>query len=178
MSNEYDEIKSLLKKSRLLTEQSTIAPINIATDIEKNIEQDYQMDMGKEKEKSKKYRISGGILAIYGNNATETALTTDDKIAFQETMNEFVSEVSDLVDFGQLNLYKNSVEWSGKIIDHDVEFFMTIGENNGVYIDGNQLKLDDKFMDVISKLTAFYDKFKSKWAKVIASRKKTSISSK
>jgi len=89
-------------------------------------------------------------------------------------MDEFVAEVSDLVDFGPLNLYKNSVEWSGKIIDHDIEFFMTIGEQNGVYINGNQLKLDEKFMDTISKLTGFYEKFKSKWAKVIAGRKKTS----
>jgi hypothetical protein len=178
MINEYDEIKSLLRKSRLLTEQPTLGPTNIATDIEKSVEQDYEKDMGESKEKNKKYRISGGILSIYGNNSTETALTTDDKIAFQETMNEFVSEVSDLVDFEQLNLYKNSVEWSGKIIDYDLEFFMTIGENNGVYINGNQLKLDDKLMDVISKLTAFYDKFKSKWAKVIASRKKTSTNTK
>jgi hypothetical protein len=178
MINEYDEIKSLLKRARLLTEQPTIGPTNVAKDIESNIEQDYDADMGEPKEKNKKYRISGGILSIYGNNTTETALTTDDKIAFQETMNEFVSEVSDLVDFGKLNLYKNSVEWSGKIIDYDLEFFMTIGESNGVYINGNQLKLDDKLMDVISKLTAFYDKFKSKWAKVIASRKKTSINSK
>ena len=89
-------------------------------------------------------------------------------------MDEFVTEVSDLVDFGPLNVYKNSVEWSGKIIDHDIEFFMTIGEQNGVYINGNQLKLDEKFMDTISKLTGFYEKFKSKWAKVIAERKKTS----
>jgi hypothetical protein len=29
-------------------------------------------------------------------------------------------------------------------------------------------------MDTISKLTGFYEKFKSKWAKVIAGRKKTS----
>lgn len=86
-----------------------------------------------------------------------------------------INEVSDLVDFGQLNLYKNSAEWSGKIVDFDVEFFMTIGEQNGVYINGNQLKLDEKFMDTMSKLTAYYEKFKSKWAKVIASRKKTKV---
>mgnify|MGYP003335405879 FL=1 len=178
MINEYEQIKTLIKKSRLLVEQPTPGPINLAKDIEKDITQDYEKDEDQPKEKSKKYRISGGILSIYGDNSTETALTTDDKIAFQETMDEFVNEVSDLVDFGPLNLYKNSVEWSGKIVDFDVEFFMTIGEQNGVYINGNQLKLDEKFMDVISKLTAFYDKFKSKWAKVIASRKKTKVNPK
>lgn len=178
MINEYEQIKDLIKKSRLLVEQPSPGPINLAKDIEKDITQDSEEDEGKPKEKSKKYRISGGILSIYGDNSTETALTTDDKLAFQETMDEFVTEVSDLVDFGPLNLYKNSVEWSGKIVDFDVEFFMTIGEQNGVYINGNQLKLDEKFMDMISKLTAYYDKFKSKWAKVIASRKKTKVNPK
>ncbi len=175
MINEYDELKTLLKKSRLLTEQPTPGPINLAKDIEKSATESYESDTNNKTEKNKKYRISGGILSIYGDNSTETTLTTDDKIAFQETMDEFVNEVSDLADFGPLNLYKNSVEWSGKIVDFDVEFFMTIGEQNGVYINGNQLKLDEKFMDTISKLTAYYEKFKSKWAKVIASRKKTKI---
>jgi len=175
MINEYDEIKNLLKKSRLLTEQPTPGPINLAKDIEKSAEDSMNKDENNPREKTKKYRISGGILTINGDSSTEVQLTTDDKIAFQETMDEFVSEVSDLVDFGPLNLYKNSVEWSGKIVDFDVEFFMTIGEQNGVYINGNQLKLDEKFMDTISKLVTYYEKFKSKWAKVIASRKKTKV---
>ena len=146
-NNQYDEIKSLLKRSRLLTEQPISAP-NIGADIEEKIDQDEQKTP---KDQYKKYRVSGGILVIHGSNTTETSITTDDKTSFQETMDEFVAEVSDLVDFGPLNLYKNSVEWSGKIIDHDIEFFMTIGEQNGVYINGNQLKLDEKFMDTISK---------------------------
>lgn len=175
MINEYDEIKNLLKKSRLLTEQPSPGPINLAADIEKNIKQDSEQDRGEVKEKNKKYRISGGVLSIYGDNSTEVGLTTDDKMAFQETMDEFINEVSDLVDFGVLNLYKNSVEWSGKIVDFDVEFFMTIGEQNGVYINGNQLKIDEKFMDTMSKLVSYYEKFKSKWARVIAARKKTKI---
>ncbi len=169
-NNQYDEIKYLLKRSKLLTEQPIGAP-NIGKDIEQRINQDENKTS---KDQYKKYRVSGGILAIHGSNATETSITTDDKTTFQETMDEFVSEVSDLTDFGPLNVYKNSVEWSGKIIDHDIEFFMTIGEQNGVYINGNQLKLDEKFMDTISKLTGYYEKFKSKWAKVIAERKKTS----
>lgn len=177
MNNDYDEIKNLLKKSKLLQEQ--VGPINVAKDIEKDITQTYDEDMGEpKKDYNKKYRISGGILSLHGDNSTQVTLTTDDKIAFQETMDEFVNEVADLVDFGPLNVYKNSAEWSGKIIDQDIEFFMTIGEENGVYINGNQLKLDDKFMDSISKLTAYYEKFKSKWARVISSRKKTKVTEK
>ena len=88
-------------------------------------------------------------------------------------MDEFVSEVSDLSDFGVLNMYPNEVQWSGKVIDFDLEFFYSIGENNGVYINGDMIKLDDKLTELVDKLTSFYEKFKSKWAKVISTRKKT-----
>jgi hypothetical protein len=63
--NSYDEIKSLLKRSRLLQEQTT--GTNIAKSIEDNIEDDvYQDEVGAEsddikQDKSKTYRISGGL---------------------------------------------------------------------------------------------------------------------
>jgi hypothetical protein len=88
-------------------------------------------------------------------------------------MDEFVEEVSDLVDFNILNVYPNNVEWSGKVIDEDLEFIFTIGEDSGIYINGQMVKVDQDFLDMINKLQQFYQKFKSKWGKVLASRKKT-----
>ena len=124
----YDEIKSLLKKSRLIFEQET--QINVAKDLEKRIERDNQYDTAVSDEekgekptpedKTQKYRISGGILALHGKDRSELDITTDDKVAFQETMDEFVEEVSDLLDFNDLNVYQNNVEWSGKLIDEDL----------------------------------------------------------
>lgn len=124
-------------------------------------------------EKKKGYRISGGILFIHGSDAKDLQLTTEDKTAFQESMDEFVSEVSEIVDFNKLNLYPNNVEWSGKITEYDVEFFFSIGENNGVYINGTMMQIDEEFLELIDKLKKYYEKFKSKWSKVIAVRKKT-----
>jgi hypothetical protein len=174
--NQYDEIKSLLKKSRMLMEQSE--PINLGKSIEDEIDTDIKDDeevnVDKvKKDKSKTYRISGGLLTMHGKDKKDLELTTEEKIAFQETMDEFVDEVSDLSDFGVLNLYPNEVQWSGKVIDMDIEFFYSIGENNGVYVNGDMIKLDEKLTEMISKLTNFYEKFKAKWAKVISTRKKT-----
>jgi hypothetical protein len=72
-----------------------------------------------------------------------------------------------------LNVYKNNVEWSGKVIDEDLEFIFTIGEDSGIYINGQMVKVDQDFLTMINKLQQFYQKFKSKWGKVLASRKKT-----
>ena len=180
----YDEIKSLLKKSRMILEQST--QINVAKDLESRLDQetdygnDYETaDSGNEVEtpksdKKQRYRISGGILALHGKDRNDLDITSDEKLAFQETMDEFVEEVSDLVDFNTLNVYPNNVEWSGKLIDENIDFIFTIGEDSGVYINGQMIKLDNDFMTTINKLQQYYQKFKSKWGKVLANRKKTS----
>ena len=167
MINEYDEIKKLLKKSRMLQEAS--GPINLDMDVETEI----QMDTQPQEDKEKSYRISGGELTLHGKAQKDLQLSTDEKNAVQETMDEFVEEVSDLSDFGRLNMYPNNVEWSGKVIDFDIEFYYTIGEKNGVYINGNMIKLDQDLIELINKLTSYYEKFKSKWARILSQRKKT-----
>ena len=55
----------------------------------------------------------------------------------------------------------------------DIDFFFSIAESNGLYIKGNMIKVDQEFLGMVTKLQNYYQKFRSKWAKVIASRKKT-----
>lgn len=196
MNNSHDEIKKLLKASQrmlnsnLVKEESEIKKqygilleqdsdgqkvyqkINVAQDVEDKIQDDTDEEKPK-RDKHQGYRISGGIMVIYGKEKSDLELTTSEKQAFQETMDEFTSEVSDLVDFGELSLYPNNVEWNGNIIDYNVNFTFSVGEESGVYVDGTMLKLDDEFLNLVNKLKSYYEKFKSKWAKILASRKKT-----
>jgi hypothetical protein len=187
--NQYDEIKRLLENSRSMLGKSKLDETretliqkgiiqeavipNDPTNIEKDIEVNIDNETEPQKDKTQAYRVSGGILKMHGKDQKELELTTDEKVAFQETMDEFVEQVSDLSDFGVLNVYPNNVDWSGKVIDFDLEFYFTIGENSGVYINGDMIKLDTELIELINKLTKFYEQFKSKWAKVLASRKKT-----
>jgi len=196
MRNSHDEIKKLLEASKNMLGKSSINEVN---DIKKkygiiteqksdgkevyekpNIPQSVDSEIDSEddeeevkKDKQQGYRISGGVLYIHGKDRSELELTTDEKIAFQETMDEFINEVSDLVDYKQMNIYKNNVEWGGNLINQNINFIYSIGEDNGVYIEGTMLKVDNEFLDTINKLKAYYEKFKSKWAKVLANRKKT-----
>lgn len=164
-----------------LTGDNVTSKINVAKSVEDTIDYEtadtdgdgYDDEEESKDDKTQGYRISGGILVLHGKEQTDLELTTDEKIAFQETMDEFVAEVSDMVDFNKLNVYTNNVEWSGKLIEQDIEFFFSIGEENGIYIEGEMIKADDEFLGLITKLNTYYQKFKSKWAKILASRKKT-----
>jgi hypothetical protein len=179
------ESNEIRKKYNLITEQDVesdetdieienpdfLKKINTAKSVEDEIENDTETNSPEDKKQG--YRISGGILVLHGKDQTELELTTDEKTAFQETMDEFVNEVSDLAEFNKLNVYGNNVEWSGKIIDFDVDFTISIGEENGLYLNGDMIKIDDKLLDLINKLKTYFEKFKSKWAKILSSRKKT-----
>jgi len=195
--NNHDEIKKLLIASRIMLSNPTLnesideirkkyhilsesetdinddnisTKINVANSVENEISDD---DVKSKNDKTQAYRISGGIIVLHGKQTNDVELTTDEKLAFQETMDEFVNEVSDMVDFNKLNIYPDNVEWSGKIIDYDLDFFFSIGENNGIYINGDMIKADDNFLEQITKLKSFYNKFKSKWSKIIGNRKLT-----
>ena len=170
-----EDINSIRKKHGIINEQEDLTLNNVTTklNVTKNVEDKIEDNTDTTDDKSQGYRVVGGIIVLHGKDNSDLELTTDEKIAFQETMNEFVEQVSDLVDFNKLNLYPNNVELSGKIIDFDLDFFFTIGEENGVYINGEMLKADDEFLEMINKLKVYYEKFKSKWAKVLASRKQT-----
>jgi hypothetical protein len=185
MKNQYDELKELLSKSKGLLKKNDLTETRqslVDYGIIKEQEDDKLFNRPEELEKEgeessediqKSYRVSGGVISLHGKEKQDVELSTDEKISFQETMDEFVNEVSDLSEFGVLNLYKNNVDWSGRVIDFDLEFYFSIGEESGVYINGNMIKLDDNLVELINKLTIYYEKFKTKWAKVLSQRKKT-----
>ena len=197
MNNSHDEIKKLLKASRVMLSNNNInedvkkikeshgiiteqgSPLGVGNqrtkreNVPDSVEKNISFTVNPEDEKKQSYRVSGGVMTLHGKSKQDLELTTNEKGMFQETMDEFVQEVSDLADFGKLNVYSNNVEWSGHIVDMDIDFFFSVAEPNGLYIKGDMIKVDQDFVSMISKLQTYYLKFRSKWAKVIASRKKT-----
>ena len=89
LDNQYDDMKSLLNKSRMLMEQEEIDIEDI--DIE---------DVEKEREeKSREYKVSGGVIVMHGSDDESLDLTDDEKTTYQETMDDFIEQVSYLVDY-------------------------------------------------------------------------------
>ena len=159
-NNRYDEMKSLLNKSRRLFEEVS------DTDIE-------SITLDRDEEKTKEYDVSSGKIVVHGYTTPDITLTDEEKNTYQETMDDFVEQVSDLVDYNALNIYENNVEWSGVLVKFDTEFFYTVGEQNGVYITGSMVKIDEEALEMCTKLKDYYQIFSAKWSKVLADRKST-----
>ena len=191
--NNYEEIKNLIEASRralskninesskkqirkqyglLIEQKEEEVDVDIDADVsfdEKKPKKDSD-EIGKPKDKQKTYKIQGNILVLNGKTESDIQLTTDEKNAFVETIDEFRNDVAELAEFDKLKVYHDNVEWSGKILELDLEFFYTIKEPNGIYINGEMMKLDEKYLEMIPKIQSFYEKFKNKWSKIVSSR--------
>tara|TARA_R110000868_G_scaffold242209_1_gene497741 strand:+ start:1061 stop:1651 length:591 start_codon:yes stop_codon:yes gene_type:complete len=192
--NKYDEIKSLVEASRralnkgMLNEmveiRKTYGFLNEQTidiDKESDLTNDDEFetapkdsdDIGKKSDKQRTYKVMGDIIVLHGKDKPSLQLTTDEKNAFTESMDEFREEVAEIVDFGKLSVFDDNVEWTGKIKELDLEFFFSINESDGLYINGQMIHIDQDYMNMVMKLQSYYQKFKTKWSKVIASRQTT-----
>tara|TARA_R110000824_G_scaffold18850_3_gene73947 strand:- start:1302 stop:1835 length:534 start_codon:yes stop_codon:yes gene_type:complete len=156
-NKQYDEMKSLLRKSKQLFEQTDTR----------------ELELTRDKEKTKEYDVSSGKIVVHGYTTTDVTLTDEEQNTYQETMDDFVEQVSDLVDYHALNIYENNVEWSGILVKFDTEFYYTVGERNGVYLSGTMMKVDEEALEMLNNLKDYYQIFSAKWAKVLADRKST-----
>jgi hypothetical protein len=154
----YDEMKSLLDISRKLFEQ---------------VETEEVPTLEREKEVTKDYNVSSGLITVHAYDRSDLELTDEEQSNYQETMDDFIEQVSDLVDFNALNMYENNIEWSGKLVKFDIDYYYSVGEKNGVYISGNMVQVDEDFSEMMETLKSYYNTFSSKWAKVLADRKST-----
>ena len=192
--NKYDEIKSLLNASRrvlggnlqesqnrdilkkyaLLTEQPVEKELNQEFEEEKKDETEKKdsEDIGKPKDKQKMFKIQGNVLVLHGNEKSDIQLTTDEKNAFIESVDEFRTNVAELVEFDKMNVFPENVEWKGKILELNLNFFYTINEPHGIYLNGDMVKIDEEYLEMVGKLQSNYEKFKTKWGKIVSSRQK------
>lgn len=188
--NNWEEIKQLVEASRkalnknLVQENNQIKktygmlmeqPMEGKNDDEKEFSKNKTFGKSNSSEEKRTFKIKGYLISIHGNKKVDLQLTLDEKTAFQESMDEFRTEVAELVDFNTMNVYQNNVEWSGKINDRNIEFFFSALETDGVYIKGDMIKIDNDFMELVEKIKKYYEKFRSKWTKIISSRKITDL---
>lgn len=185
--NNYDEIKKLisasrkalsnklnegntneiLKKHGLILEQDTNNEMDIEVSEKPKKDSD---EIGVKKDKQKGYRVLNNVIVLHGKTKADLQLTTDEKNAFTSSVEEFRNDVAEIVEFGELNVFPDNVEWSGKILEINLEFFFKVNEPNGIYINGNMIKIDQDYLEIIAKLQGYYEKFKNKWSKIVASR--------
>ena len=147
LDESYDQMKSMLNLSRRLNEQVDGTELDVDMDTEIVVSDE---ETSKE-EKTKEYAVGGSTIIVHGLTDKDLNITS--------------------ADFNELNVYKNNIEWSGKLVRFDLEFFYSIGESNGIYINGTMVKIDEDLYGMLEKLKTYYKTFSTKWSQILSERK-------
>jgi len=116
--------------------------------------------------------INNVEVEINSEDSIDLTINDNEKALISKLIDDFKAEVSELVDFGKLQIYPNSVKLDGKITQNNIEFTLSTGDDNGVYLsNASMLKIDDETMETLRKLKNFEVKFSGSINDLIVNRK-------
>lgn len=79
--------------------------------------------------------------------------------------NKFKDIVSKLVKFNPIKVHKENVEWSGHLIREKIDWYFSLDDTIGCYIDTTDLiQLRDETLEVLKKLRGYYDVWSEEWS--------------
>lgn len=156
--NEFDVMKKMLKTVHTIKESYVQNTLNEQNDPQ------YKNNLNTD--------TSGRMQSINLNGATisvpeGTELTDEQKKTFQQTIDEFKQQVSDLVEFNSLQIEDKNIQLSGRLIKFDVEFNYIIGgEKSGLFLKGQMIRVDEDFTTMLNQLSEYYKQFEQKWSQL------------
>lgn len=83
----------------------------------------------------------------------------------REEESNFKSTVAKLVKFDPIKVHKENVEWSGHLIREKINWYYSLDDSIGCYIDTTELiQLTDGTLEVLKKLRGYYDVWSDNWS--------------
>lgn len=198
--NEYDETKKLLKTIRKLNtltpqaireqldshknilgdngESSGWEPSDIEgeTNSMKNSIQNYwdknpNPANNQKSEKNDLTVINNVEIVINSTDEADLTLNDDEKGKISQMIDDFRSEVSEITDFGKLNIYDGSAKLDGNVKEVNLGFTLSAGDDNGLFLsNSSMLQINDTTLQYIDKLKKFQIKFNDIMDEIISNR--------
>ena len=102
---------------------------------------------------------------------SDMEITEDQKTAISNLIDNFKQQVSQIVDFDPgMTINQNQIRLDGSISDLDLNFVFIAGQDMGVYINADMLKLEIQVGQMMEKLTKFEETFKTAMEPLIQNR--------
>ena len=103
--------------------------------------------------------INNVNIKMHSDDPEDLILTDEEKGKISQLIDDFRAEVSETVQFDTLNVYDTSAKLDGRLADIGLSFTFSTGDDTGLYLKGEMLKIDDSSLLIINKLKAFEMKF-------------------
>lgn len=187
----YDEIKGMLNKVRKIQEISQMKRYGIlqeqaettgdaesfqggASDIA-NKAMDHSSNQNPQSQEGQDLAVINDVeVEIHSEDPEDLELSDEEKNNISQLIDDFRTEVSELVEFDKLHIYEDSAKLDGQITDIDLGFTLSTGNDTGLYIsNASLLKIDDNSLGMITKLKAFEVKFSNTINDLLVTRRTT-----
>jgi hypothetical protein len=149
----YDDIKKMLNRMRTISENT----------------QSYKT---LNEEKVDTLVIGNNVeVKVHSDDEQDLKISDAEKNSLNQLIENFKTQVFELASFEEgFNVYANSVRLDGKISE-DLSFVFIAGEDAGLYINCNMLKIESENAAIIEKLHKFEHTFQDVTNDLILARK-------
>jgi|688.fasta_scaffold20274_3 hypothetical protein len=108
---------------------------------------------------------------IHSTDQEDLSLSEEEKGSLNQLIQNFKSQVSELANFEEgFNVYVDSVRLDGTI-ENDLSFVLIAGNERGLYLNANMLKIEAETVETISKLEKFQHTFEDVVIEIMNNRK-------
>ena len=128
-------------------------------------------DSENNEEKSDFDVINNVEVVINSTDKADLQLKDEEKGKISQLIDDFRKDVYEIAEFGKLNIYDNSAKLDGNIGETNLNFTLSAGDDNGVYLHNmSMMKLNNETAEFIRKLQEFQPKFNDVLNEIIANR--------
>lgn len=165
--NQYDVTKNMLRTIRTLTE-------SVSHKKSLNEEMDQSgLDMGQPEGNVKDdvTVINDVDVKLLSTDERDMELKEDQKQIISKLIDSFRQQVSQIVDFEPgFTINQNQIRLDGKLTDEGINFVFIAGEESGIYINADMLKLEQNIANTLTKLAKFEETYKTELEPLITQR--------
>jgi hypothetical protein len=168
----YDATKKMLNTLRKLNE-SRFTSYNLIKENDEFNQQptDDTAEYPQEDVKNDITVVNDVDVKLMSGDDEDLKLMDDQKNAISSIIDNFRQQVSQIVDFEPgFTLTETQIRLDGVLTDQDIKFVLIAGEEAGVYINADMLKLENEIGMMLEKLAKFDDTFKSAMEPLITQR--------
>ena len=168
MKNQYDVTKNMLRTIRTLTESVSHKKSLFEEEMDQT---GLDMNQPEGNVKDDVTVINDVDVKLLSTDERDMELKDDQKEMISKLIDSFRQQVSQIVDFEPgFTINQNQIRLDGKLTDEGVNFVFIAGEEAGVYINADMLKLEQNIANTLTKLAKFEETYKTELEPLITQR--------
>lgn len=164
----YDDTKKMLNTLRKLNESKNN---NSVIKEQEEVQQQQVEPEQIQNQKSDFIIINDVEVKMLSVDEVDMELKEDQKETISNLIDNFRQQVSQIVDFDPgMTINQKQIRLDGILTDEDISFVFIAGEESGVYINADMLKLETETGTALEKLAKFEETFKTSMEPLITQR--------